>query len=288
MHAGAEKELSMIDLSTWINKCYTPTTTGCGSRDCLLLVGASVGSLDNIETTVHTEAPHAFITLFCQDCGHTQRFEVRCNDRLCPICRARDYRRIMARFHEAMTSGTLRMKSPKLLTLTVISSEDLAQQIRDLRSAWTHIRRQGWFKRAVAGGLYTIEITYGEAGWHAHIHALMDSVFVPQAQISEAWERLTGAPVVDIRPAWNLGLGLRYILKYMLKPPSLNKGLAERYRAVLKGARLVHGFGKYYDFANKLKYKGCRECEECGSKEVIILEYCCEDEFVYKLPKPIP
>jgi hypothetical protein len=181
----------------------------------------------------------------------------------------------MARFGEAMAAGALRMKQPKLLTLTVLSSFDLKAQYRLLRASWRELRRQG-FMLGISGGLYTIEVTYNSlTGWHCHLHALIDAPYLPQAEISEAWERLTGAPVVDIRKAWGLRKGLEYILKYMLKPPVLKEKQAQDYRLALKGARLVHGFGKFYNLANGLKYRS--SCPKCGSTNIVPLAFAEHD-----------
>ncbi len=60
-------------------------------------------------------------------------------------------------------------------------------------------------------------------GW-PHIHALVRSPYIPLAFLSKAWAHLTGAPVVDIRPA-NRDLRLHaYLIKYLTKRLAAPRG----------------------------------------------------------------
>ena len=55
-----------------------------------------------------------------------------------------------------------------------------------------------------------------KSGW-PHYHCLIRSSFLPQKRISELWDQLTKAPVVDIRKVDNTFSSFRYLVKYLTK-----------------------------------------------------------------------
>jgi hypothetical protein len=122
------------------------------------------------------------------------------------------------------------------------------------------------FAPRIRGGIYIIEIKYRESGWNIHLHALIDALFLKQATISDAWREITGdSYIVDVRRAWSPRKGLKYVLKYMLKAPSLN-GHELDYDSVLKGTRLAQTFGAFY--RARLQKSGLA-CPRCGHTDWI-------------------
>lgn len=231
---------------------------------------------------------HPTLSWHCNSCGHEWVAVARCGDRLCPTCRLKDMARITERFKEKLAAGELRAATWRFMTLTIRSTPDLEQQLRDLRSAWKNMRRQKWFKEIVAGGLFAVDITETPAGWHAHIHALVAGDYVPQRKLSHEWLKLTGAPIVGIQRvaqpsdgACGVLSALRYLLKYIKKPPQAIH--AQTLRASIKGLRLMEGFGDYYKAAQHLApAKVARKCPECGGDECVCLQYTHEERIIYR------
>lgn len=72
-----------------------------------------------------------------------------------------------------------------------------------------------------------------KGGW-PHIHCLLRAPYTAQAWISETWEELTGAKIVDIRRVYNSNQAVAYLAKYLAKSPQCPAGM-KRYR-------ISHGF----------------------------------------------
>lgn len=56
---------------------------------------------------------------------------------------------------------------------------------------------------------------------YPHFHLLVRSEFIPHSEIKALWERLTEAPIVDIRKAH--GRSMRYVAKYLNKARNRDK-----------------------------------------------------------------
>lgn len=65
-------------------------------------------------------------------------------------------------------------------------------------------------------------------GW-PHAHLLLRAPYIPQAFLSRAWQRLSGAKIVDIRMVRTEGEAAAYISKYLTKDPAVPMGF-RRYR----------------------------------------------------------
>ncbi len=140
------------------------------------------------------------------------------------------------------------------------------EAVSAIRSAFQRLLHRKYFCKRIRGGLYVIEIRFGETGWNVHLHALIDASYLDQHAISKTWQQITGdSYVVDIRQAFSARAGLRYILKYMLKPPVLNDQESV-YDRVLKGTRLVQPFGVFYRVE---KGKSVLACPQCGRTDWI-------------------
>ena len=59
---------------------------------------------------------------------------------------------------------------------------------------------------------------------YPHAHLLLRAPFIPQAFLSRTWERLSGAPVVDIRMVRTEGEAAAYVSKYLTKDPAVPAG----------------------------------------------------------------
>lgn len=200
-----------------------------------------------------------------------------CNHRLCQRCQRRRAGRFWKRLKKAFES----MKQPKMLTLTVKNVPQIDRAyFKYLRGCFSKLRRRGCFK-SVLGGVYSIETTYNKRrkDWHVHIHALIDSNFMEQKTLAEAWKKITkGSWGVDIRQADPDAL--KEVLKYECKLVDFvgDPDLVDHYLSAVKDARLFHSFGNVFDFeqhedtAEKLIEKGYKEEDSLKAVATVLKE----------------
>jgi hypothetical protein len=173
-----------------------------------------------------------------------------CQDRLCMVCgRARS-----ARIADALEERIADMH-PIFLTLTVRGGvgKKLASQLEILLEGFKRLRRMPIWS-AVVGGVAMLEVkwsTHGGGHWHPHLHCLLDSRYMEQGQLVQAWSACTGGSTsVDIRRVDNRDQALRYVSKYASKPmcSSFTDKVWKIQEAMsaLKGRRLVTLFGDWY------------------------------------------
>lgn len=171
-----------------------------------------------------------------------------CHSRWCLPCnRARSFR-------IAENLRTQLVQQPhRFLTLTLrASSQPLSQQLDRLYDCFRQLRRQPLWKRCVTGGAAVLEVkrSWHANHWHPHLHVVCEGKYMPQADISADWYRIThDSFVVDIRFLRNTNDVAHYVTKYVTKPWSRNvinrpTVLAELVSA-LRGRRLVLTFGSW-------------------------------------------
>ena len=122
------------------------------------------------------------------------------------------------------------MQVTTLLTLTTSPS---AHPNRDaaFRSASENVNRlfkrirRNWPGRDIQ---YFLVWERTKSGW-PHAHLLLRAPFIPQRWLSQNWEQLTGAKIVDIRAIKEPHTVAAYIAKYLTKDPAAPAG-CKRYR----------------------------------------------------------
>lgn len=205
---------------------------------------------------------------------------MRCGDRCCPVCRGRDYWRLVKGYLDSVQA----IKRPKLLTLTVRNVPELTQRyVRWVRRCYTRLMHRKFYRDHVRGGLQSIEVTNTGKGWHVHLHVLIDCDYIPQARLSKDWAEVTGgSPVVDIRAAGSVREALSYCLKYLSKPPKLRgkgevlsseelEARREAYRAATHGVRLVQPFGTL--FGDLVLHLPEVRCPDCGASRWLCWDF---------------
>lgn len=186
----------------------------------------------------------------------------------------------------------------KLLTLTMMPvrpsvNDDMTvkkvrQVIVQLRDAFSRMRRFKKYAYILRGGLRSIEPKFTDKGeWFVHAHIVYEGAYHPvcceemknantrdQENIVEAqrcvkcvdkcfrydWKKVSGNPVVHVKRAYTPVSGLRYILKYVSKPPEV-AGQYEMYDQIVKGMRMIQPFGCW--FGMKL-VESKMICDFCG------------------------
>lgn len=205
------------------------------------------------------------IVLRCQENpNHVYYVPYHCDLRICPVCGRRHAQAIRARYREALENlarkGRTRGKSLKLLTLTKKKSEigPTPESVRDL------LKKVGRFvRRFYDGGLCVLEVG---PGINLHVHCIVYGPYVPQKELSEAWQAITGdSRVVDIRKVKGRKVPINYILKYIAKPCRSKR--PENYVTYLKairGTRRVHSYGILYGIKTSKRQETDRRCPACG------------------------
>lgn len=210
-----------------------------------------------------------FSTFRCQDCGAYPAFPTSCKHRLCPDCAARRGALLISE-HESLLKE---LRYPKMLTLTFLSVAHLTRKfIRWARSCFTRLRHRKIFS-GCWGGIYSFEATYSKGfGWHLHIHAVIGSKFISQAELSAEWEKITGAWDVDIRAIrgddkW---AAIQEVVKYPCKAATFidNPDLVDEWLNATEGVNLAYGFGAMYRVRTKEHGSQPLVCPVCGSSNL--------------------
>lgn len=171
-----------------------------------------------------------------------------CHDRWCQLCgrqRARKIRTVLA----AWIQG----RSLKFVTLTLKQTDEpMIAQIKRLYQAFKALRRVALWRKAVQGGCAILEVKRSKDGlrWNTHLHILLESKFIDQGELSDAWKAKTGDSwIVDIRRVTEGKAALAYVMKYITK--GLHAGisnspalLAEAMIA-MRGTKLLNCFGTW-------------------------------------------
>lgn len=225
---------------------------------------APATSLDTSVTRRHfrvSPCGKTFRVAVHKGCGARVFVPVRCGDRFrCPDCA----RIAAARLVESFRPRIDAMTHPLFLTLTTLSvpAGGLSRARQGLLLAWGRLRHRKLFEQ-VRGGVWAVETTYSQVhGWHLHLHAIIDSPYLPQAEISRVWEKLTGARVVDIREVKDRRRAAKEVLKYVCKPWELDADQMDEVAAAFKGQRKADSWGTAR--AVGLAPAGVLCCPRCG------------------------
>lgn len=182
---------------------------------------------------------------------HRETREIRvasssCKLRWCPLCaRSKSYN-VSASLQQYLKP----LDRPKLLTLTLRhSNAPLADQIEAIYKHFQNFRRAKWLKKAIRGGIWFFQVKRSAATgqWHPHIHVLLDAGFLPHADLSDTWRKVThGSYVVDIRTIYNIEEAADYVSRYVARPCKLSDyDLSDRQEIIsaLHGRRLAGSWG---------------------------------------------
>lgn len=214
---------------------------------------------------------HGFRTLTCMHCGQRIRVPILCSNRWCPEC---SY--IRTRLIRHRLTWLLQSHQPpsgygyKMLTLTIRSSNDLSAMIDKLLKSFRRLRQRRWFSYYCRGGATVVEVTHTEQGWHAHIHAVIESRYIPWEKLRYEWEDITGSTGVYIQRIPTKAL-VGYVTKYLTKT-SLPESLHDLASDALRKRRLFQPFGCFVAIY-KTPPLPRAHCKECGAAVFGILEY---------------
>jgi hypothetical protein len=189
---------------------------------------------------------HAWIMQCVSDRTVYKIVSDKCHDRFCAPCSVERSRIIAHNVLEHVGKRALRFA-----TLTLRSrDEPLATTCDRLSRSFARLRSRKLWKARVRGGVAFLEVTYSKTTgyWHAHLHLIIEGLYVPKALLKRLWHEITGdSYIVDIRIVRDNAKAARYVSKYVSKPldgPALrsDKHLTEAIVA-LKSRRLCTTFG---------------------------------------------
>ncbi|MCK5439378.1 MAG: protein rep, partial [Gemmatimonadetes bacterium] len=175
-----------------------------------------------------------------------------CRDRFCVPCSDTRSAHLANRIRARVPPGGI-----SFLTLTLADpDDDLTTLLDKLLKYFRRLRAWSVWKRRVTGGVAFIEIKWNEAKqrWHPHIHAIMESAFIPQAEISDRWKAITTTSfIVHIKRPKNAETVIRYVTKYGSKPLDqsfvANENRLDMAIEALKGRHLCTVFGEWRGWA---------------------------------------
>jgi hypothetical protein len=152
-------------------------------------------------------------------------------------------------------------QSLKHVVLTVKSGPVLQETVDHLVNSFRKLRQRSWWKKHVTGGAYVIEITRSDAGWHPHIHAVVQSWFMPYNAFKKAWDSVSGAWGVSVceRPGYVIA---NYLTDYITKLPkdtTDSKSMSD----ALQNRRLFSPFGIWHSMKCP-GFKVTFPCPKCG------------------------
>lgn len=192
------------------------------------------------------DSSHGYITLFCTQCGYMHVVQLNCGDRTCPVCRKKWYG-----YHfRALANVMAAWKNVRIMTLTLknIQSECFSKEsVKNMRKSFTRLLHRKYFKSRIKGGFYFVHITNHGRGFHLHIHAVYEGEYIDNRKLSQAWHEITlDSFIVDVmKKNVSVKRALKYLLGDLLQKPKILDQYKCQYNEVMKGTRLVQGFGSY-------------------------------------------
>ena len=179
----------------------------------------------------------------------TKQMRVRgffCGDRFCLVCAKSRAHRVMLNLKAWLKEHEASMVT---MTLRGRADETCSQMLDRLIENFAKLRR-GKVWRCVTGGAWSCEVKRGRRRrwWHVHIHALVNTQDLAEADLRAAWLAITGdSHQVKVDPVTDDEKAAWYVAKYVAKgwdraivknPPDLLECLRS-----LCGRRLLATFG---------------------------------------------
>ena len=210
---------------------------------------------------------------FCLKCGNVFKVHITCHQRTCQKCaRIRSFQLV-----ETYLPVVSTFEWPSFLTLTlkVDFLKTPQEQVDKIIASFRKLRRRDVWN--AERGLFSIEMVKKEGAWYVHLHTLVDSKWMDQKALSDAWFKITGdSYIVYLKRIFDRRGALREVLKYQTKVWELNKEDKEFIEKTFKHRRFVNVFG--IKRQKKPEFKKMK-CKICGG------DLCICDEEIYQARK---
>jgi hypothetical protein len=172
-----------------------------------------------------------------------------CKNRHCDPCMRAKAQILAANIRDRATGPCIGRYRFTTLTLRH-SDQDLVQQVKRLYACFRTLRRRPVW-RTQKGGCFTLEVKRGQDGrWHPHLHVISEGHFMPQADLSREWDKVTGGShIVDVRTVRDArGVSVE-LSKYIAKSTSadvwFDPQASVEWVLAVKGVRSCATFGTW-------------------------------------------
>ena len=176
-----------------------------------------------------------------------------CGVRLCPLCTA--YRSNRSR--DSITDKVGRMDNHMLWTFTMRhSSKLLSTQHKEITQWFSKLRRTKCWLDNTKGCVWVFEYAYNSKRdeWHPHIHAIVDTSFIPFFELQAHWRRITnGSHSINFKGFISEQKSIGYVLKYLTKPQNTSKWPIYRlgeFLLCMQGRRLFGSTGSAFGLSD--------------------------------------
>lgn len=254
----------------------------------------TAGRLDLAEKLEHCHSEYT-VTV-CNDCGRVGRFPNRCDCFYCPECQPR----LAHDRHDAIAWWAARCPQPKHVVLTLRNQPDITREHIDQVKHWFKCLRARRFADNWTGGFWSLEVTNEGRGWHIHIHALVDAVWIDAGELARQWDSVTNhnGHIVKVKDCRSADY-LHEVTKYAIKGTQMATWTPADIRhciEALDGVRTFGVFGELYgkrtEFSEWLKeirdHKPLCECGSCSIRYYTEPEYLLFNSALTPASKPRP
>lgn len=173
-----------------------------------------------------------------------------CHDRHCEPCARAKANKIAANLEKRLLDKT--SLKYRFVTLTLRHSKTpLRAQIDRLYNCFKKLRAGKFWKSAVAGGCFVLEVKLNKNGeWHPHLHVIAEANWIAQDGLKAEWKRVTeDSFLVDVRLIGKAKDAAHYVVKYVTKSvnPSVwdDADKASEWIIASKGVRTCATFGSW-------------------------------------------
>jgi hypothetical protein len=241
------------------------------------------------------ECGQRYQVALCRRCHRHRVFPTHCDTIWCPRCAAI----VAARRAAIINEWARQIPYPKHVVLTVRASQQpLAQQIQNLVQAIGKLRRRK-ICRAWIAGIWRLEVTWAPAGWHPHLHLLVDAPYTDQAALAKAWAEILGQDVAIVWIAATTPAEyIHEVTKYVTKPTAIQQIPPERLRELVAALTRHRTMGTWglLRHRNTTKYHPEQQnpqqgltCE-CGAQD---WKWYSDNEWewfcaIHGIPEPVP
>jgi len=203
-----------------------------------------------------------YFSFRCEKCGNLYRSHLTCKRRTCQKCaRVRSFQ--MVEMYLPVVS-CFQWACLLTLTLKVVPNGNVQSEVDRIIASFRKLRRKSVWN--AKDGIASIEIVKkGDISWYVHLHALIDSKWMDQKDLSDIWLGITGdSSIVDIRRVkGERRQALKEVLKYQTKIWELNEEDKEFVEKTFKHRRFIYTFG--IKKPEKPEFKGMK-CKICGGE----------------------
>ena len=213
-------------------------------------------------------------------CGTSKLVSFHCDSMFCPHCAGRRSKvlqdRILAKIDQKKYDYfflTLTLKNWMVLTREAI--DRLIAMFREFRES------DDWRDAGITGGVYSVESPYTRAGWHPHLHVLLEVRkgalsldFL--ARFKKLWLSITGdSHVLNLKKMHGIdekrrkvrridARSLRELVKYATKAASFSHraDLVLEFHRAFKNVRRAQAFGSFLGFLGESEEEKIEESKE--------------------------